>query len=152
MRFLLVAGLLLTSGCDEPPTPTRPQGDDPRVDALEARLEQTEARVGALEKQLQEFEIPLSAPELSVVLPTPEQPSSGRVSITVKPAQTFVDGEAVAQVALRAHLEAVLAKNPEASVVIQADATVDHQRVVETMKVIKDAGFERIAIATRSDD
>lgn len=137
MRILLCVGVLLSS-CEASPEPAAPKTDDGRVEALERRLAQAEARIDVLEKR--------------VVPPAPTKPASDRVSITLSPSQTFVDQEAVAQVALRAHLEAVLAESPGASVVIQADPTVDHQRVVETMKVIRESGFARISIATRSEE
>ncbi len=61
-------------------------------------------------------------------------------------------GSSAAQTALRLQLEELAADSPDASVVVQADASVEHGRVVDTMDTIKQAGFTRIAIATRSDE
>ena len=82
---------------------------------------------------------------------TPRRPVS-RVSIELDQDGITVNGDAVATVALRAELEAIAARSPDATVTIQAADDVPHARVVETMDEVKKAGLNKIAMANFSDD
>ena len=59
-----------------------------------------------------------------------------------------VNGTAVSLDGLRAALEAALQKNPEHSVILQGDRDVVLEQAVQIMSIAKEAGAERIAIAT----
>lgn len=139
------------AGCgDEAPESPRPTADLDRS-ALEGRLARAEDNIAALERRLVALERPSSTTAIEVALPG-QTSRRARIEVSVHASQIFVDDEAVAEVALRAHLEALLAKHPDASVIVQAGPRVDHQRVVETMETIKEAGFGRIAMAARVED
>jgi len=139
----LVALTLLGCGCDETPA---------RDGATEARLEKAEARISELESRLAALETMATVDAPPIELPRVDKPVSTRIVIALGEDQTLVDGEAVASVALRAHLEALAAKQPDASVMLRADDDVDYARVVSVMDTIKKAGFDRIAVATPADD
>jgi biopolymer transport protein ExbD len=61
-----------------------------------------------------------------------------------------VKNERVSMDALGQKLEALKARAKKERVIIQADKTVPHGRVVEVMDLIKSKGLGRIAIATES--
>ena len=62
----------------------------------------------------------------------------------------FIDGRATSDVALEAHLKALAVANPQSLVIIQADKTTMHGRVVSVMDMAQTAGLRRLAIATNS--
>ena len=129
--------------------------DAPEPSKLEDQLGRIEARLDRIDERLRSLErTAVVAKTLKVNLPeaAAATPTLARIAVTVTSSQLFINGEAVASVALRAQLEEIAATSPDASVVIQADASVGHGRVVETMDTIKEAGFTHIAIAKRSDD
>ena len=57
-------------------------------------------------------------------------------------------GEAVDKPQLRSELERIHQKSPQTLVVVQADRTVPHWRVVEVMDMAATLGLRRLAIAT----
>lgn len=59
-----------------------------------------------------------------------------------------VDGAPLTDAALEARLRALAAANPSALVIIQADKTSLHGRVVTVMDLAQTAGIKRLAIAT----
>lgn len=61
----------------------------------------------------------------------------------------IVDGKPVEPDQLRAMFERAHAKDPDAQVVVQADESTHHGRVVGVMELAKSAGLRRLAIATR---
>ncbi len=78
--------------------------------------------------------------------------SAGSTDITVAittEGKIVVDGQEIAADALRQKFEAAKAKNPETQVVVQADESAHHGRVVAVMELAKAAGLHRLAIATR---
>jgi len=66
-----------------------------------------------------------------------------------KGGELFLNKQPVAWEALRARLQALLAGNPELTVVINADEGVAHGRVVEAMDAARGAGVSRMAIAVK---
>ena len=60
----------------------------------------------------------------------------------------FLDGAPVNDAALAARLRALAAADPTALVIIEADKTVPHGRVVAVMDMAQVAGLQRLAIAT----
>lgn len=121
---------------------------------LEDQLSRIEARLDRIDERLQSQErSAVVAEAVTIELPKADSnPALSRITVSISPTQFFVNGEAVASVALRAQLEELAATSPDASVVVQADAAVEYERVVEAMDTIKKAGFARIAIAKRTGD
>lgn len=121
---------------------------------VEDQLSRIEARLDRIDERLQSQErMAVVAKALTVELPEADaNPKLSRIVVSISPTQFFVNDEAVASVALRAQLEELAATSPDASVVVQADASVDYGRVVEAMDTIKKAGFARIAIAKQLGD
>ena len=76
-------------------------------------------------------------------------PTTTTVSVTVTPAKLFVRGRPVEPKQLQARLEALAERSPNATVAVQADATVPSERMAEVLKAIKAAGFSNVAVATR---
>lgn len=69
--------------------------------------------------------------------------------MTVTPAKLFVRGRPVEQEQLQTQLEALAERAPDATVAVQADATVPGKRMTEVLKAIRAAGFSDVAVATR---
>lgn len=144
-----VAMLCLADGCGT--RDGKPTADDTapapalqrKLDRAEARIDALEQRIAALETNLR-VELPPSSPRAQVV--------GRRVSIEVTESEVLVEGEAVAMVALRAHLEIILASRPDVSVVLRADPNVELPRVTGVMDVVKEAGISRISVAVYSDE
>lgn len=76
-------------------------------------------------------------------------PPTTTVSVTVTPTKLFVRGRPVEPTQLQARLEALAERSPDATVAVQADATVASERMAEVLKTIKAAGFSNVAVATR---
>jgi biopolymer transport protein ExbD len=60
-----------------------------------------------------------------------------------------VRGQAVDAAQLQKLLDEAKAENPETQVIIQADETTHHGRVVSVMELAKTVGLHRLAIATK---
>lgn len=60
-------------------------------------------------------------------------------------------GESVSRDELKAIFESEAAANPERLVLVQADATALHRRVVEVMESARRAGLQNLAIATQPE-
>ena len=121
-----------------------------RTSELERRLEAAEARIAALEAELERR--PDAAPVPVLELPKANKVVGRRVAIVVTQSEILVDDEAVAMVALRAHLEIILASRPDVTVVLRADPDVEFPRVTDVMDVVKEAGISRISVAVYSDE
>lgn len=139
---------LLTGACGGADDDT--QQVDPRTSALERRLETAEARIAALEAELARRPESDAIPALD--LPKAKKIVGRRVAIVVTQSEILVDDEAVAMVALRAHLEIILASRPDVSVVLRADQNVEFTRITAIMDVIKKAGISRMSVAAYSDE
>ena len=68
----------------------------------------------------------------------------------LKDGSTVIDGKVVDEQILRARFEQLHKESPDAQVIIQADAGVQHGKVVQVMEVAKGVGIDRLAIATDS--
>lgn len=121
---------------------------------IEDQLSRIEARLDRIDERLQSQERTAAvASAVAIELPeTGSKPTLSRIEVTISPTQVFLNGEAVAIIALRAQLEALAATSPNAGVIVHAEEAVEHRRVVETLDTIKRAGFARFAIASPSDD
>ncbi len=71
------------------------------------------------------------------------------LSVTVTPAKLFVRGKSVEPAQLRPQLQALAKRYPDATVAVQADATVPEKRLAKALEAIKAAGFETVEVATR---
>jgi len=81
-----------------------------------------------------------------------ERPSTEAVSISIKATGTlFLDEHPVTHDELREQLKALeKQRGAETVVVIRADESVTHGRVVEAMDAARTAGFRKLAIATHA--
>ena len=77
------------------------------------------------------------------------QAAVSTISVTVTPSKLFVRGKPVEPEQLQARLEALAEHSPDATIAMQADATVPSERMNEVVETIKAAGFATVAIATR---
>jgi biopolymer transport protein ExbD len=59
-----------------------------------------------------------------------------------------VGGESVSEQELQSKLQQVYKDNPQTMVVVQADKSVEHHRVVRAMDLAATVGLKRLAIAT----
>lgn len=130
-----------------------------RLAALEARLELDEA-TPAPPATPAASPVPAAADEaivapshsFSVTLPKskpPPGPATVRsLRIQVGKRSNFIDGAAVTDAELERRLTEH-GKHPEASVILSADGTVSHARVVEMMDLAKRCGVTRYAMSTR---
>ena len=62
----------------------------------------------------------------------------------------IIGGKVLNQDELKAAFEAAHGKNPDMTVIVQADAGVPHGKVVDVMELAKGAGLAHLAIATRA--
>jgi biopolymer transport protein ExbD len=69
----------------------------------------------------------------------------------LKDGTLVVEGKSIDLEALKARFLTMAKANPDAQVIIQADAGVPHGRVVEVMEAAKAVGISRLAIATDSE-
>ena len=69
----------------------------------------------------------------------------------LKDGSMVIEGKAVDVATLRERMLKLVAEAPEAQVIIQADTSVNHGRVVEVMEIVKAAGVTRMAIATEAE-
>jgi biopolymer transport protein ExbD len=78
--------------------------------------------------------------------------SAGKSDVTVaitNDGKMVVDGKEVSADTLQKMFEEAHGKDPETQVIVQADETTHHGRVVAVMELAKAAGLRRLAIATR---
>ena len=71
-------------------------------------------------------------------------PHTASISVDERRA-LYLDGEAIAEDALRARLSALRRDDPELQAVIAADGRVDYQRVVDVMDLLRGLGITRFA-------
>ncbi|MBS2031648.1 MAG: biopolymer transporter ExbD [Deltaproteobacteria bacterium] len=62
----------------------------------------------------------------------------------------IIGGKVMTQDELKAAFESAHGKNPDMTVIVQADAGVPHGKVVDVMELAKGAGLAHLAIATRA--
>lgn len=126
----------------------------PESSHLEDQLSRIEARLDRIDERLQSLERrPRAAQALPVDLhAVSREPALSRIEVAVTEGNLAVNGEPVASIALRTRMEELAGTSPGASVIVQADAAVEHGQVVTVMDTIKKAGFTRIAVAVQSTD
>jgi len=90
-------------------------------------------------------EIPVTPPKSTSTITQQEQP----IVVTVtKAGDVFVDREKVALTELPTALGTKMESSPSKAVVIRGDETISLGRMVEVMDIAREAGAERLAIAT----
>jgi biopolymer transport protein ExbD len=80
---------------------------------------------------------------------TTAMPQSLAVAILAD-GRTVVGGKVVTDEELKSRLQDAHARSPETTVVVQADSGVAHGKVVSVMEMARNAGLDRLAIATQS--
>lgn len=77
-------------------------------------------------------------------------PKNANIFIAVtEDGDVWLDKRQVAADSVRANVERLLTEQPTDYVIIQADVKAKHGLVVEIMDQVKDAGIDKISIATR---
>ncbi|HEY2028226.1 MAG TPA: biopolymer transporter ExbD [Myxococcales bacterium] len=69
----------------------------------------------------------------------------------LKDGTIVTEGKSIDLQALKARFASMAKANPDAQVIIQADAESQHGRVVEVMEAAKSVGISRLAIATDAE-
>lgn len=147
--------MLIALGCGEPL-----EAGERR--ALQDRLDQMQRRLEAMEKHVDELEERREAPPRigpfpdSVPIAPPravaDEAHSYTVVVQVESTRASINGRETSDAELPAQLSDALARHPDASLVLHADEGVNHARVVEILDQAKQAGFTKIAIATRAQE
>ena len=84
---------------------------------------------------------------------TGTRPERARIDVTVTAnGAIYVDQEPVARADLADRLRGIVAERPETLVVLNADGTAEHRRVVEVMDLARRAGARALTIAVRPGD
>ncbi len=65
--------------------------------------------------------------------------------------RVFVRGQAVDDAALLEALEAERKKSPSSMIVVQADGSLQHKKVVEVIDKLRKAGYSNVGIAAETD-
>lgn len=81
-----------------------------------------------------------------------QQARQENATITVtKGGEIYLNKQPAALVEIPAQLKALLAGNPELTVIVNADQDVAHGRVVDVLDEVRGAGVARLAIAVNPD-
>lgn len=95
----------------------------------------------------------IKEPGIEVTRPgavTREIPVGGAIYVAVNPNdEVWIDGEEVEPSGVRLAIERLHAQNPEAGLIIQADAQARNERVIAVMDAAKAAGVSPIMIAAQ---
>jgi biopolymer transport protein ExbD len=95
---------------------------------------------------VKEAGIEVNKPEASEAF----MPKNANIFIAVtEDGDVWLDKRQVAADSVRANVERLLTEQPTDYVIIQADVKAKHGLVVEIMDQVKDAGIDKISIATR---
>lgn len=96
-------------------------------------------RVGELELQL---------PDSSTAAPSQGTETREVELIATEEGRLFVDGQGIGTPQLKSELTRILEEDPDARVMIKAEAGVDHGEVVRLLDIVRDAGFPGVGIGT----
>lgn len=96
-------------------------------------------RVGELELQL---------PDSSTAAPSEGTEVRQVELIVTEEGRLFVDGTGIGTPQLKAELSRILSEDPNARVMIKAEAGVDHGEVVRLLDIVRDSGFPGVGIGT----
>ncbi|MGH1343555.1 MAG: ExbD/TolR family protein [Nannocystales bacterium] len=134
-RVVLATSLLGAASCSRPV-----EGPPPTQQAAANKLRTTApAEPSSVSPRRPAAESPRIGPQATLMT----------LSVTVTPAKLFVRGKSVEPAQLRPQLQALAKRYPDATVAVQADATVPEKRLAKALEAIKAAGFETVEVATR---
>ena len=96
---------------------------------------------------VKEAGIEVNKPEASEAF----RPKNANIFIAVtEDGDVWLDKRQVAPDSVRANVERLLTEQPTDYVIIQADVKAKHGLIVEIMDQVKDAGIDKISVASRS--
>lgn len=96
---------------------------------------------------VKEAGIEVNKPEASEAF----RPKNANIFIAVtEDGDVWLDKRQVAADSVRANIERLLTEQPTDYVIIQADVKAKHGLIVEIMDQVKDAGIDKISVASRS--
>jgi len=81
-----------------------------------------------------------------------ESSDPGLVISITRDDKLVLNSEPVSKEELKKRLTDQAAKNPDTAVIVRADSSIPHGRVVEIMELTKSAGLRRLAIAVESKE
>jgi biopolymer transport protein ExbD len=143
MRCSLSLAIAL-AGCDASESAERSRAADDRLARIESRLVEIEDRVAELEgapdnaREVLPIELPRAASGDEFVT---------TVSITLTGKRAFLDGKAVTDDELAEQLRQVATTNPNTRVILDADAAVPYERVVQAIDHVKLAGLRNVVLS-----
>jgi biopolymer transport protein ExbD len=95
-------------------------------------------------------ELELSLPESSTAELNARQENPLQLELIVtQDGRLLIGDEPVLLEALDERLREILAESPESSIVLKAESSVEHGRIVALLDVIRTAGFSGVGIGTR---
>jgi biopolymer transport protein ExbD len=98
---------------------------------------------------LLEYGINVSPPEMNA----DELPEDNSRIITLDKDGQYVFNETVMdQDDLLLELKSLFMKNPESNILVRADGNQQYKKVIDLMKVIKDAGFKNVSLVTQAEN
>ena len=100
-------------------------------------------RVGELELQL---------PDSSTAAPSQGTETRQVELIVTEEGRLFVDGTGIGTPQLKSELIRILGEDPNARVMIKAEAGVNHGEVVRLLDIVRDSGFPGVGIGTHMKD
>ena len=117
--------------------------------ALAERVEHLQQRLDALERRaLEERRVVIEEPPIPAA-PEPVSSREEALTIRVAPSSVEIDGRVVADDDLDAELRRRAAAKNVSHVILEADASTPHARLVAIMDRVRSAGFEKLAVAAR---
>lgn len=98
-------------------------------------------------KRLGELELRL--PGSSTSVPTPEEQEAHQVELVVtEDGRLILEGSELELSQLKRQLSAVLRSDPQSRVLIKAEESVEHGRIVLLLDIVRDSGFKGVGIGT----
>ena len=97
----------------------------------------------------------ISRPGVLLTLPTVQDPDSIRGNITpitvTEQGEIYLEGDitATAKVDIPNRIKTFIQRDPEGTVLLQADMDTKHQTIVEILEILREAGVKNIAYAAK---
>src|SRR5277367_1171391 len=82
--------------------------------------------------------------------PQKEKPKINRIVVDAK-GQTFLNGQAVTAAQLKDALQQLKSDNPDLSVVVKGDDSVDYQNMINVLDVLQQLDITKVGLATEAD-
>jgi len=120
--------------------------------ALAERVEHLQQRLDALERRALEEPRVVGSRVEDVAIPATPQITPSRdeaLTIRITPSSVEIDGRVIADEELDAELRRRAAAKNVSHVILEADASTVHARLVAIMDRVRAAGFEKLAVAAR---